>query len=169
MMLKRDPWSHGRPARLAGWDYAADGHYFITLVAEKRRPVFGTVVFDSVRLTRIGEIVRAALEDTPRRRQGVTLDTWVIMPDHLHALLILQRSGRALDVTIPRALHRPGNSLSSLVAQFKSKTTHAVRGVADAPAGRLWQRGFFERVVRNDEELHAFRRYIVENPSRASR
>lgn len=169
-MLERDTWSHGRPARLPGWDYAGDGCYFLTLVSEKRRPAFGTLISGNVQLSEIGRIVQQALGATPRRRKGVTVDTAVIMPDHLHAILFLERALPADDraATVLHSLRRTPSSLGSLVAQFKAVTTHAARALDGVPERRLWQKGFYDRVVRNEKALTALRRYIVENPVRAA-
>lgn len=163
----REPWSHGRPGRLPGWDYAGDGCYFITLVADKRRRVFGTLTPDGVRLSETGRVVQEALDATPAKRPEVTLDTSVIMPDHLHAILFLTRT-RSIDPSgdvLP--LRRPARSLGSLIAQFKAVTTHAARSLIGAHEGRLWQKGYYDRIVRGERDLNAYRRYIIENPIRA--
>ncbi len=144
--------------RLKGQDYTAPGMYFVTVCVEERRPLLGQVVSSVMVPSAAGEMVAQAWRELPLTHPTVTLDEWVIMPDHMHGILTLAASDS-------------GVSLSQVVSRFKSFSTrlyrHGVRDHAWPECGaRLWQRSFHDRVIRNDEALAARRLYIQDNPRR---
>jgi REP element-mobilizing transposase RayT len=103
--MKHDPILHARRSiRLPDYDYAQAGAYYITICSHQRRCLFGAVKDDRIRLSRIGEIVREQWLQTPRVRPGVTLDDWVIMPNHMHAIVFVGAHGNAPP---PLGLHWP--------------------------------------------------------------
>jgi REP element-mobilizing transposase RayT len=132
---------------LRGFDYATGGAYFVTVCVSGMRCLFGEVVDDRMILNSLGRSVEKALVDAPTHWIGVRLDRFVVMPNHVHAIVWLDsRAGQA------PPLHR-------LVGGFKAAASRA--------AGRpLWQRSFHDRVIRDDAELEALRRYVAENPLR---
>jgi putative transposase len=147
-----------RQQRLPGYDYTTAGFYFVTLCIRDRLPLLGTVVASEMRLTPAGELVQQVCAETPHRCPGVELDTLVIMPDHLHAVISLL--GEA-------------SSLSAGIHRIKSRATaRYALGVRASgwPAfhGGLWQQGFHDRIIRDDKELNAMREYVVQNPLRWS-
>ncbi len=110
-----------------------------------------------------GLSVLAEWQLLPARFPNIELDEFVIMPNHVHAIIWL------LDPkTVGAGLAPPGStSLTAVVGAFKSRSTRAVNA-ATRRSGPLWQRGYYERVIRHDAELVKFRRYIAENPARWS-
>lgn len=142
--------------RLQGYDYSQSGAYFVTICTQGRRPLFGSVGDARVRLAPPGEMVTAAWTQLPDRFASVTLDRFVVMPDHLHGILILD------DAYVSRP------SVSTIVGAFKSLTTHRYgRGVHSSGwtpySHRLWQRGYYEHIVRNELSLRRIREYIETN------
>jgi REP element-mobilizing transposase RayT len=138
---------HRKRLRLIGFDYATGGAYVVTACARERRCLFGDVDNDAMRLGTIGRIVADALEGMGTFHDGVYLDARVVMPNHVHAILVLDH---------PR--HRPP-PVPAVVGAFKAR--------ASRRAGMmLWQRGFHDRIIRSEQELTAFRQYIAENPLR---
>jgi len=135
--------------RLAGYDYSRVGAYFVTVCAVDRKCLFGEIVLDKMHLSQIGAMVASCWLEIPRHFPNVTLDEFVIMPNHLHGILLL-------DVVAGHA--RP---LPTILGSFKS----AVSRLAGLP---VWQRSYWDRVLRNEAELNQTRRYIEENPSRWS-
>jgi REP element-mobilizing transposase RayT len=138
--------------RLTGRNYSDPGFYFVTICCATRRPTFGTVEFDEVKLTRLGELVDEFWREIPNIFPGLELGAFVVMPNHLHALVLL-----------PTAL--PGRdvrqwSLSTIIGNFKAAVT---KQTSSRP---LWQRSFYDRIVRNQDELEAIRGYISMNPER---
>lgn len=147
-----------RRQRLPSYDYASPGIYFVTLCIRDRLPLLGRVVSGEMRRSSAGDLIAAIWEEIPQRYLSVELDTLMVMPDHLHALLLL-----------------PGDtlSLSDLMHHLKSRTTAQyalrVRQEGWQPFRKtLWQRGFHDRIIRDDAELTRARDYIMHNPLRWS-
>jgi REP element-mobilizing transposase RayT len=143
------------PRRLAGWDYASNGAYFITVCAYRRARVFGAVSGAAVELSALGALLASQMVTLTRDHAGARLDTWMIMPDHVHLLVLHvgEERGRI--------------SVELLVAALKAHVTREARcGGILAMQQPLWQRGFYDRVIRSDEELQSCREYIATNPIR---
>jgi REP element-mobilizing transposase RayT len=148
-----------RHPRLAGFDYTTSGYYFVTICTQRPLPLFGTVEEGTMRLRPGGEMVQQAWRDLLALHPGVSVDIDIAMPDHVHAIVVLEDDPQ-------RAL-----SLSDLMHRYKSLTTRRyAQGVRDQGwpcfAGQLWQEGFYDHVIREEAELEAVRRYILENPLR---
>lgn len=151
--------------RLAGYDYAGGGAYFLTLCVEGRRRRFGRLVGGRVELTAEGRIVAEEWRRVAKVRPGVILDAFVVMPDHFHAIVILPPRGRAeTGGAASPGLGRPPRSLGSLVAMFKATSTRRIRG--GVPGPRIWQRNYYDRIIRNAAAMAAIRAYIRANPAR---
>jgi len=148
-----------RHPRLASYDYLTAGYYFVTVCTQDRLPLFGSVDAGRMRPSPGGEMVQEAWRDLLTLHPGVEIDTEVAMPDHVHAIVVLEDDPR-------RTL-----SLSDVLHRYKSVTTKRyAHGVWDHGwprfVNRLWQQGFYDHVIRQDGELDAVRRYIRENPLR---
>jgi len=144
-----DPMRHGRRSiRLRGYDYRTAGFYFVTICTWNRECIFGDVVDGVVRLSDAGRIAEASWL-TLAMHDGVECDEFVVMPNHLHGILAL--SGDTL-------------ALGELVRAFKARTTHAIAGPHKTGSIRVWQRKFYERIIRDDAELTDTRQYIKINP-----
>ena len=142
-----------RPLRLAGYDYSTLGAYFVTIGTQHRRCILSRIEMHRVCLTPLGEIVESELCRTGETRAGVRIDSFVIMANHVHAIVILDHVGR-----------RPPR-LGVVINAFKSAATRRVRACFGRDVA-IWQRGYFDRIVRNERELDAIRDYIATNPSR---
>jgi REP element-mobilizing transposase RayT len=136
----------------------------------------GEVIEEAVRLSQIGEIIRSCWLHLPDNFP-VELDAWVIMPDHLHGILFLRGKGEAFGgkvtgksgTPIPNAspLRPHGTvpaSLGAIVQNFKSVTTRKINQLHSAPGGQMWQRNYYEHIVRYEADLERIRRYIAGNP-----
>ena len=183
--MKYDPEKHHRPfgaaqgrrsIRLRGYDYTQPGAYFVTICVHQRAMLFGRVVDGKMTLNKLGEIVREEWCRTAELRPNVELDAFVIMPNHIHGIIILRDDRRG---TLQRApttsQHVPmierfgkptSNSIPTIIRLFKSATTKRINGLRGTPGARVWQRNYYERIIRNQRELDAIRRYIIENPQR---
>lgn len=129
--------------RLPGHDYRREGAYFVTVCTHRRR-----LLFTERRLT---DAVESCWDAIPAHFP-VQLDVFVAMPNHVHGILWLERAGHA----------RP---LQVVVGSFKSAATRAINRLRGTPGGTVWQRGYHERVVRDEDELEALREYVVGNPA----
>ncbi|MBI2300097.1 MAG: transposase [Armatimonadetes bacterium] len=173
MDLHREPRQSRRSVRLQGYDYSQAGGYFVTIVAAGRECLFGRVEDGEVGLSELGRIVETEWLRAPEVRDGVELDAFVVMPNHVHGILVFDGAGDAERATCRSPLPGGGDvgrasgpgraSLGSLVGCFKASVTAEARrgGLA---AASVWQRGYFEHVIRSDKALMRLRRYIEENP-----
>ena len=132
--------------RLRQYDYAANGAYFVTACTRARACLFGTVVSDEMKPNRLGRVIEECWASIPDHFPAVALDAFVVMPNHVHGI-----------VWLPGAGHAP--PLPVVIGSFKS----AVSRLAGGP---LWQRSFYDRVIRSDSELCALRQYVTDNPLR---
>jgi putative transposase len=143
--------------RLKNYDYSAPGTYFITVCTYKRDCLLGEIAAGRVRLSSSGRIVEQAWRWVGDRYSSVELDEWVVMPNHLHAILTIR------DPHLADSTNRPAKSLGRLTAAFKGTSTNEINRTRGAHAP-VWQRGFYDHIVRTEEDLARIRRYVIENP-----
>ncbi len=158
--------SHGnesrRSLRLRDHDYASRGAYFVTICTHNRAAVLGCIRNDRVDLSRLGSMVEAEWQTTSHLRDDVRMDAYVVMPNHLHGILWLR--GDHEGEPIP-GKGRRRRTLGSIVSAFKAAATRVARA-EHGWQGPFWQRNYYERVVRDREELLRLREYIKLNPLR---
>lgn len=150
--------------RYPGYDYAQAGTVFVTLCTSGRQRLFGEVVDQAVSLSPAGELVQHAWQCIPERFPGVLIDAWIVMPDHLHGLLMM---GAGPGPELRLGAVKSGD----IVRWFKSATVSGYRrGVVEGGwmpyEHHLWQRDYYDHIVRNDADLDRVRDYIAANPSR---
>lgn len=165
---------HRRSIRLADYDYTSEGAYFITIVSHLRESLFGDVIGDDVELNTLGCIVETEWRKTAIIRPYVQLDEYIVMPNHFHAILFINYADVPDDVgadrrSAPTQKRKFGNaiprSLSSIMRQFKSIVTKQINKTMNTPSQKRWLRNYYERIIRNDQELNAIRLYIQNNPA----
>jgi REP element-mobilizing transposase RayT len=143
--------------RLKHYDYRQAGAYFVTICTLDRRCTLGKIVNEQVALSAAGELVQSSWLNLPSGFPGVELDACVIMPNHVHGVLVLpDRAGTGLSGRAP--------TLGQIIRQFKGAACYLARR-RDAP-DFAWQRNYYEHVIRNEGELDRTRRYVVENPQK---
>jgi REP element-mobilizing transposase RayT len=186
---------HRHSIRLPNYDYSQPGYYFVTLCAHDRECLFGDIENNNIVLNEIGMLIKKKWHDLPIHFPGIELDRMVIMPNHLHGIIIISdhcRGGvfppigilpsnsndggiirgaqtnqirqdrRMICATAPL---RNGKTLDQMIAWFKYQSTKEInRIVSGNPNVKIWQRNFFDRIVRDDEELSRIRNYIATNP-----
>jgi len=160
---------HRRSIRLKGYDYTQAGAYFVTVCTWNRQCLFGKVVDGEMRLDGRGEIVHQEWLRTAKMRPGVQLDAFVVMPNHIHGIIIITDDRRGTLQRAPTAeqFGRPtSNSIPTIVRLFKSAVTKRINNARGTPGMPVWQRNYYEHVIRNERSLDRIRRYIVENPLR---
>jgi REP element-mobilizing transposase RayT len=139
--------------RLKGYDYSQAGAYFITVCTQKRAPLFGHVIETDVCLNEIGSIVKQSWADLPNHYSGMELDSFVVMSNHVHGIVILSDE--------PDRRH----GIPEIVRGFKTFSARTANGHRRANAA-LWQRGYYEHVIRDERGLNRIRTYISNNPAR---
>ena len=174
--------------RLPEWDYGQAGYYFVTICTKDRVHFFGKIVAGDMQLSPIGEIVEQEWSKTQIIRSNVILDEWIIMPNHMHMIVVITHKIGSIHVETPRSVETPhpvetprrgvstqkqsqtiaasekwaANTLGSMIGQFKGKCTKRIRtqGYNDFS----WQSRFFDRIIRSEDALHKARFYIASNP-----
>ena len=173
--MKPEPKKHRRRSlRLKDYDYAQSGAYFVTIVAQERTCLFGNVLDGAMQLNTAGRMVQAICSELSLHYPSVATDAFVVMPNHFHGIVILVGIG-------PRAYPKSGQSqgiaptisLPDVVGRFKSLTTKryadGVKQSAWVPfPGKLWQRNYYEHIIRDAKSLDRLREYILNNPLRWS-
>jgi putative transposase len=178
-MARYDPdVHHRRSIRLKSYDYSQEGVYYVTICTQQRECLFGEVRCDEMQLSHAGRAIQMAWEELPRRFEGVDLDAFVVMPNHVHGILVVfggpgGREGR--DPGGGEHKVRPHGTLPGTVGRivqaFKSiSTLEYAAGVKQygwpSFQGRLWQRNYYEHIIRDEETLNLIREYISTNPAR---
>lgn len=157
-----------RSIRLRAYDYTRAGAYFITIVSFQRQCLFGKIIDAEMVLSTGGSIAVDEWRATAWIRPDVDLDAFVIMPNHVHGIVIIADMGDRGARPCAPTEHGFGDigrySLGSLVRSYKAAVTRRIRVLDEMPERRVWQRNYYERVIRNERELHAIRRYIEDNP-----
>ena len=150
---------HRHTIRLQGYDYAQNGAYFVTLRTHQRACILSEVIDGQAILTPIGEIVRRESLALDVRYPRVSIDAFVVMPNHVHGILVFQSQGSQTN-----ALPAPLSTLGRVLLTFKSLTTRIARPFLSDEGESLWQRNYYEKIIRNQRMLEATRLYIQHNP-----
>jgi putative transposase len=171
---------HRRSIRLRDYDYTQNGAYFVTLCTHRRAWWFGDVVGGEMQLNAWGEIVLACWEAIPAHYPKVELDGFVVMPNHMHGIIVLtdERVGQTPNKGIKMGMiyHAPtnaarqfskpvANSLGSIIGAFKAAVTRQINRLPNPPDDRLWQRNYYEKVIRDQAMLDILRAYVINNPN----
>ncbi len=155
--------------RLRGYDYSEPGEYFVTICTKYRARILGDVVDGAMRLSEAGRIVASCWKEIPAHFPNTRCDVFQIMPNHVHGIIEIRNSVRAQhaaplqgqqQIKVGRPV--PG-SLGAIVRSFKSAVTKCIheRGVS---RGKIWQRNYYDRIIRTDVEYYFVERYIRLNP-----
>jgi REP element-mobilizing transposase RayT len=143
-----------RSIRLNGYDYSQEGAYFVTICTCDREPSLGRIVEGEMIRNERGEVVARSWLWLAQRYPFVGLDEWVVMPSHLHGIIVLRRGGSRTAPTKP---------LGRLVGAFKTVSTKQINRLRATPGASFWQRNYYEHVIRNEAELDRLRRYMLDN------
>ena len=172
---------HRRSIRVKRYDYSQPGAYFVTLIAKNRKCIFGRVEGNHIRLNEIGELVVNCWLRIPNHfGKKTNLDDFVLMPNHLHGIIFIYEAlgkGEASPgiVTSPiesisgdasplQPRGTQSRSLGAIIQNFKSISARQVNRLYFEPGNKIWQRNYYERIIRNEGELNAIREYILDNP-----
>ena len=144
--------------RLMGYNYSNDGMYFITICARNRECIFGRINEKEMRLNEYGEIIKQSWRWLEEQYDYVQLDKYVIMPNHLHGIIIINNNCRGGSRTAPTT-----KTLGRLIGAFKTVSTKYVNCLRKTPTMPIWQRSFYDHIIRSEKSLHKIRKYIVNN------
>ena len=180
---------HRRSIRLKDYDYANAGAYFVTICTHKRQGLFGDVIDGKMRLNDAGIIVRDVWLQTEMIRPNVILDVFVVMPNHIHGIVVIARRYRRRrgvlqyaptllpdgtddgdgasspkTKTKPTRLQSPTQTIGAIIRGFKSAVTKRINAQRGTPGTPVWQRNYYESIIRSETSLNNIRYYIQANP-----
>ncbi len=161
-----------RTMRLRGYDYRRCGIYFVTVCTHQHTQLFGWIESGKMRLTDLGEVVEKEWLHTAKARKGIQLGEFVVMPNHVHGLVIvtseIDQSGSSADLTkyAQRSDTLQPRSLGAIVGHFKAAVSRRARTLGIDCNKPIWQRNYYDHIVRNEKSLNEIRQYIMQNPAR---
>ena len=164
--------------RLKGYDYSQSSWYFITICTQNRKPIFGDIIDEEMALNEFGIIVKSEWEKTADIRNNINIDEFIIMPNHLHGIIgiiddeyDLSKGTKEVRANSPRretsqqpTFKSPSKTIGAIIRGFKSAVTKQINKLLKTPGSPVWQRNYYERIIRNEPELNRIRKYIIENP-----
>ena len=157
--MTSDPSKHRRRSiRLHGYDYSRAGAYFVTVCTQNRVCLFGDVVDGSMRLSDAGRIIQTIWDDLPNYYLNIELDEFVIMPNHVHGIIVIA-VGAGLK---PAPTKRHG--LPEILRALKTFSARRINEMRNTPGAPVWQRNYYEHIIRDGESLNKIREYIMNNP-----
>ena len=142
--------------RLPGYNYSTAGYYFVTVRANHGLPALSRIDEDGTCLTALGSLVQHAWDSLPSRFPSCSTDVFSVQPDHVHGIIVLHEA----DLINVKA---NAVTLSAIVRAFKSISAQTINRHTGNESRRVWQRGFYERVIRNEQELLNTRQYVAFN------
>lgn len=186
--MKFDPERrHRRSIRLKDYDYAEEGAYFVTICTWNREFLFGEIQHGEVVLSKIGKIVQDYWLEIPKHFENVRLDEFVVMPNHIHGIIVLEKrveyiqplqnqndenkivGVQYIEPTAGKSTaqgkyqHVTPKSIGSVIRSYKAIVTRWCR--ENSLEGLIWQRNYWEHVIRSEETLNKIRGYIIANPA----
>ena len=174
---------HRRSIRLKGYDYSQAGLYFVTIVTKNRKHLFGKIENGKMILNDAGKMVEKQWLKLPERFKNIKLHEYIVMPNHFHTILEIvvaqnddinkiikgQPQGIAPTGTAPTGIAPTNKTIGDMIGAFESITTvEYIRGVKNNnwPSfdKKLWQRNYWEHIIRNENEYNRISQYIINNP-----
>ena len=161
-----------RSLRLPGYDYAGPGFYFVTICTQNRARLFGDIGNGEMRLNGFGRAAKAGWEEIPAHFPGVEVDTFAVMPNHVHGIIVIARAApgptpRATRASPLRGTAGPGRrSIGAIVGSYKSAVSKRINQSRGTAGASVWQRSYYEHIIRDDADLNRIRQYIWDNPAR---
>ena len=157
--------------RLPGYDYTQTGYYFVTICVQGGDYLLCKIKNGIVYPNNYGEIVNDCWIWLTEHYPYINLDCWILMPNHLHGILhikphILPNDCRGGSRTAPTSGIIKIKTLGRLIGAFKTVSTKKINQIRNTPGSKIWQRGFYEHIIRNEREYYAFHQYIIDNPIR---
>jgi len=168
---------HRKSICLNGFDYSLPGAYFVTICAHARQCIFGDVIDGEMNLSDFGKIAQEEWQKTSVLRANVQLGAFVVMPNHVHAIIHIPEEDGFVQPTMPSSPRRGDRpvapteargpsprSIGAIMAGFKSAVTTRINIMRHTPGFPVWQRNYYEHIIKNDKEYLQIEGYILENP-----
>lgn len=161
--------NHRRSIRLKEYDYSLPGYYFVTICMQNRECLLGDIAGDKMQLNRSGEIAYESWIWMEKQYPYIEHDIFVLMPNHIHGIIIIDEAGRGGSRTAPSSQisgigFKKQKTLGRLIGVFKTVSTKSINILRNSPGALVWQRNYYEHIIRNEKELYSIRQYITFNP-----
>jgi REP element-mobilizing transposase RayT len=156
-----------RSIRLPEYDYSRGGAYYITICTQYRKCLFGKIRNGKIALSEYGRIIDNWWQRIPERYGVVALDEYVIMPNHMHAIIVVGGdvyNGVGAIHELPLRIKRRVMILPKIIGYFKMNSAKQINQICNTTGQTVWQRNYWEHVIRNDKSLNKIREYIRDNP-----
>ena len=157
--------NHRKSIRLKEYDYSQPGEYFITICIYEKKCILGEIVDENILFSPIGEIAKRCWEEIPEHFSNVELDEYVIMPNHIHGIIMITEC-RDLINQIPTKnyplMKNQKVTLGKIIRHYKARTAKHIHDSGSMDF--RWQPLFYDRIIRSDKELNNIRNYIINNP-----
>ncbi|MBM4167488.1 MAG: transposase [Ignavibacteria bacterium] len=169
---------HRRSIRLREFDYSNTGAYFITLCLQHRDLLFGKCEHGSIELNEFGNIAKNIWVSLKERFNKIELDEFVIMPNHIHGIIVIKNDnvsgnnvgamnvGAIHELPLQNKIERRNMLLPKIIGYYKMNSAKRINEIRKTRGTHVWQKNYFERVIRNENELIKIREYIITNPLR---
>ena len=176
---------HRRSIRLQDYDYSSEGAYFVTICARHRECLFGEIVNGEIVLNEYGKIAEQCWNDMPNYYDNIALDAFIIMPNHFHGIIFITDNVDNVDNVrairelprqrqdeLPRQQQKQRQQqrrkmlLPKIVGRFKMNSAKQINQMRNTPGISVWQRNYYEHIIRNDKSLENIRNYIINNPAK---
>ena len=144
-----------KPSRLKEYDYSQSGYYYVTICTQNHEYIFGEVENNGMVLSQCGHIAKESWLDLPSHHKNIQLDEFVIMPNHLHGIIIINNP-------VGNWPACSANNLSIIIGLYKSTVTKQINRIINN--GFSWQKSFYDHIIRTGESLNNIREYIANNP-----
>ncbi len=154
-----------RSLRLQNYDYSQSGAYFITICTHNRKLLFGEIESGEMVLNAFGKIAQEEWLRTQILRTNIIIDEFVVMPNHIHGIIIISRRGTMHRAPPTEQLGKPThNTIPTIIRGYKSSVTKQINQLRDTPRQQIWQRNYYEHIIRNKTDLSRIQKYITNNP-----
>jgi REP element-mobilizing transposase RayT len=179
--MKYNPSTHHRHSiRLKGYDYSQPGAYFVTLCTWQRECLFGEIHADEMQLSAAGKVAAYYWKRIPVHFPTTSLDEWIIMPNHLHGIIILgtgdasagqdirqgiRFSADASPLQPQRPIGTASGSLGAILQNYKSITSRKINPLEGSQSSTVWQRNYYDHIIRDEQEWERISAYIRTNPT----
>jgi REP element-mobilizing transposase RayT len=149
--------------RLKEYDYTNPNWYYVTICTNKKNCVFGNVDNGKLVLNKLGKVANEEWLKTNAIRLNIKLDYYIIMPNHIHGIIIIESRGVMLYAPT-KEFKSPSQTLGAVIRGFKSSVTKRANQMNSTNGKKLWQRNYYEHIIRNEHDLYRIRKYIQLNP-----
>ncbi|WP_395946637.1 transposase [Caedibacter taeniospiralis] len=175
---------HRHTIRLKGYDYSQKGAYFVTICTQDKACIFGEIIDDKMVLNEIGKIVHNEWLNTSKIRSNIICDVFIVMPNHIHGIIVINESygsvqfgrmqsdGRMqyapTEDMLQVKLQSPSQTIGAIVRGFKASVTKQINELQQTRGQTIWQRNYYEHVIRDADDYNRVYEYIENNPQRWS-